>query len=314
MSSPKTAQRLNRILAMLPWVIANPGATVNEVTERFGYNTSELLADLDLVFVCGLPGYGPGDLMSAYVEDDHVVVDMAEYFSRPLRLSPPEALGLLAAGMALASTQQAPPALERAVEKLAKVVLPGASDALAVELAAEPETLDMLRGAVATNTLVDMNYMALATNEMSSREVEPWAVFSSLGNWYLSAFCRLKQEERVFRVDRIQQATLVDESFVPPEDLPKPEVRFTPSEDDVYATISLGRRSRWVAEYYPVDILEDTEDSLLVRFAASDPLVAARLLLRLGPNAELVEGDAVADTLLTLRSSILTRYGARGPI
>ena len=88
MSSPKTAQRLNRILAMLPWVIANPGATVNEVTERFGYNTSELLADLDLVFVCGLPGYGPGDLMSAYVEDDHVVVDMAEYFSRPLRLSP----------------------------------------------------------------------------------------------------------------------------------------------------------------------------------------------------------------------------------
>ena len=82
----------------------------------------------------------------------------------------------------------------------------------------------MLRGAVATNTLVDMNYMALATNEMSSREVEPWAVFSSLGNWYLSAFCRLKQEERVFRVDRIQQATLVDESFVPPEDLPKPEV------------------------------------------------------------------------------------------
>ena len=52
----------------------------------------------------------------------------------------------------------------------------------------------------------------------------------------------------------------------------------------MYATISLGRRSRWVAEYYPVDILEDTEDSLLVRFAASDPLVAARLLLRLGPQ------------------------------
>jgi proteasome accessory factor C len=83
---------------MLPWVIANPGATVDEVCERFGYSQKDLIADLDLVFVCGLPGYGPGDLMVAYVEDDEVVVDMADYFARPLRLTPAEGLGLLAAG------------------------------------------------------------------------------------------------------------------------------------------------------------------------------------------------------------------------
>lgn len=293
---------------MLPWVIAHPGATVTEVSERFGYDERELIADLDLVFVCGLPGYGPGDLMEAYVEDDHVIVDLADYFSRPLRLSPPEALGLLAAGMALASTDQAPPALERAVEKLASAVLPGAADALSVELASEPDALDLLRSAVSRHEVVAIRYLALATNEMSSREVEPWAVFSSLGNWYLSAFCRLKQEERVFRVDRIREASARDESFTPPIDPPTPEIRFTPSEDDTYATISLTRRARWVAEYYPVETLEDDDDQLVVRFAASDPLVAARLLLRLGVNAELLEGDAVERALLDLRRSILRRY------
>ena len=92
---------------MLPWVIANPGATVDEVCERFGYTRSQLMADLDLVFVCGLPGYGPGDLMVAYVDEDEVVVEMADYFAAPLRLTPPEALSLLASGMALVSRRLA---------------------------------------------------------------------------------------------------------------------------------------------------------------------------------------------------------------
>lgn len=309
MTIPKTAKRLNRILAMLPWVIGHPGTTVEEVSDRFGYTHKELLADLDLVFVCGLPGYGPGDLMEAYVEGDEVVVDLADYFSRPLRLSPAEALGLLAAAMALASTGQAPPALERALEKLAAAILPDASDALVVELAAEPDVLDLLRQAAGDHVVVNISYMALGTNEMSNRDVEPWTVFSSLGNWYLSGFCRLKAGERIFRVDRIREVETVDATFVPPDEVPEPVVRFTPSEDDTYATISLSRRARWVAEYYPVEIIEDAPDALIVRFAASDPLVAARLLVRLGSSAELLEGEAVESAVAHLRHTILQRYG-----
>ena len=309
MTIPKTAKRLNRILAMLPWVIGHPGTTVEEVSDRFGYTHKELLADLDLVFVCGLPGYGPGDLMEAYVEGDKAVVDLADYFSRPLRLSPAEALGLMAAAMALASTGQAPPALERALEKLAAAILPDASDALVVELGAEPDVLDVLRQAAGDHVVVNISYMALGTNEMSTRDVEPWTVFSSLGNWYLSGFCRLKAGERIFRVDRIREVETVDATFVPPDEVPEPVVRFTPSEDDTYATISLGRRARWVAEYYPVEIIEDAPDALIVRFAASDPLVAARLLVRLGSSAQLLEGEAVQSAVAHLRSIILQRYG-----
>ena len=114
MTSPRTAKRLNRILAMLPWVIAHPGASVDKVCERFDYTRAELAADLDLVFVCGLPGYGPGDLMVAYIDEDEVVVELADYFANPVRLTPPEALSLLAAGMALLSTGQAPAALQSA--------------------------------------------------------------------------------------------------------------------------------------------------------------------------------------------------------
>lgn len=308
MSSNRTAQRLNRILAMLPWVIAHPGATVDDVCERFGYNRKELVADLDLVFVCGLPGYGPGDLMEAYVEDDEVIVDMADYFSRPLRLSPAEALGLLAAGMTLVSTEQAPPALERAVEKLSKAVLPAGEELLSVDLKAESDLLDTLRTAAASSIVVEIEYTSLSRNETKIRAVEPWSVFLSFGNWYLSGFCRTAGAERIFRVDRIRRAEHTGESFDPPATTPAPVVRYTPSEDDVYATIRLGSRARWVAEYYPVDVLEDDADHLTVRFAASDALVAARLLVRLGPHAELLDGDEVAAATARLRTAILARY------
>lgn len=310
MSSSRTAARLVRILSMVPWVLANRGVTVDEVCDRFGYTQKELAQDLDLVFVCGLPGYGPGELMEAYIDGDEVVVDMADYFSRPVRLNPAEALGLLASGMALASTNQAPPALERAVEKLAAVVLGDAEETLAVELAAEPDTLDTMRRAAAEHRVVDIVYTSIGKGETRERTIEPWSVFSSLGNWYVSAHCRTAGGERVFRLDRIRQAVLGDETFEPPAEIPPPEVRYTPGEDDVYATLELDDSARWVAEYYPVETLDDRPGTLTVRFAAPDPAVVARLLIRLGTHARLVDGDEVGAATDALRSAILARYGA----
>ncbi len=310
MSPNRTAQRLNRILSMLPWVIANPGATVDEVCERFGYSQKELIADLDLVFVCGLPGYGPGDLMVAYVEEDEVVVDMADYFARPLRLTPAEGLGLLAAGMALISSGQAPPSLERAVEKLGKALTPDGTEVLAVDLSGEPDLVGMLRNAAAEGKVVDMVYVSLGKGETKRRSVEPWSVSSAMGNWYLSAYCRTAGGERIFRVDRIREAFPTDEDFERPSDPPQVEIRYLPGEDDVRATIRLSSRARWVAEYYPVEVEEDTETGLVIRFSAGDVAVIARLLLRLGSDAELVDGPGVSEALADLRSRILTRYNA----
>lgn len=310
MTNPRTAERLTRILSMLPWVIANPGEPVAEVRERFGYSDDkELAGDLNIVFVCGLPGYGPGELMDAYIDEDEVVVDMADYFSRSLRLSPVEALSLLAAGMALMSTGQAPDALASGVAKLQQVLLPGGEDVLTVELAEEPEAVATLRKAAADGIVVDMTYTGLASGETTRRLVEPWSVFSTLGNWYLSGFCRTAQAERVFRVDRIRTAGITGETFDPPAEPPPPVVRYTPGEDDVRATIRLGPAARWVAEYYPVEVVSEDGEGLVIRFSAGDPSVAARLLLRLGTDAELTDGPEVSAALDDARSRILARYG-----
>lgn len=305
----RTAARLTRILAMLPWVIANPGSTVDEVGSRFGYKDhADLARDLDMVFVCGLPGYGPGDLMVAYIEDDEVVVDTADYFGRAPRLTPTEILSMLAAGMAVIATGQASPALESAVDKLAATVSPDTEEGLAVEIAVEPELVGPLRQAAADHAVVEIIYTSLSRGETTERLVEPWTVFTSLGNWYLTGYCRLARAERVFRVDRIRRLEVTDETFEPPARTPEPEVRYTPSDDDVRCRIALAPAARWVLDYYPVEILEDADDRVLIEFAAADPTVAARLLLRLGDRAELIEGPEVREALTDLGTRILARY------
>lgn len=307
--STRTAARLTRILAMLPWVIAHPGSTVEEVSSRFGYKShADLARDLDMVFVCGLPGYGPGELMVAYIDEDEVVVDTADYFGRAPRLTPTETLAMLAAGMAVIATGQASPALESAVDKLAETVSPDMGEGLAVDIAVEPELVGPLREAARDHRVVDITYTSLSRGETTEREVEPWTVFTSLGNWYLTGYCRLAQAERVFRVDRIQEVDVTAETFEPPARTPEPHVTYTPSDEDVRCRIALSPAARWVLDYYPVEVLEDKGDRVLIEFAAADPSVAARLLLRLGDRAELMDGAEVKQALSDLGARILARY------
>jgi proteasome accessory factor C len=293
---------------MVPWVMSHPETTADEVCERFGYpNRNQLVDDLNLVFVCGLPGYGPGELMVAYLDEDEVVIEMADYFASPIRLTAPEALGLLAAGYAIRGVGLGTDALDRALAKLERVVLPEGDDTVVVELA-EPDLVPELRAASSTGEVVEIVYTALSSGETTEREIEPWAMFSTLGNWYVRAWCRRADAERVFRVDRIRGARPTGETFDPPAEPTEPVVQYTPDLDDVEATMRLGPAAKWVAEYFPVEIAGESGDGLIVRMSASDPLVPARLLLRLGADAELVSGKEVAVALDRLRARILARY------
>lgn len=312
MTASRTRQRLARILALVPWALANPYPTVTEVMERFGYASRRQLADdLNLLFCCGLPGYGPGDLMVAYMDGDEVVLDMADYFSRPLRLTPHEALGLLSAGLAVAGTSQGNEALARAVEKLTGALFPEAATVIAAELPPEPGHLDTLRRSARDGTVLTITYLSLSTNRTTVRAIEPLMVHASMGSWYLLAHCRLAGDRRLFRVDRIRSVEASGEVFEPPAMPPAPtNVDYTPSADAIYARLALRSGARWVAEYYPVEIMEDTGEELVIRFAMSDARVCARLLLRLGDQARLIEGPEVREETERLREAILARYHA----
>ena len=308
MTSDRTARRLGRILAVLPYVIEHPGATIDELVERFGYDTKQdLVKDLHLVFVTGLPGYGPGDLIDVDILEDEVWVDAADYFANPVPLTAPEALGLLAAGMTLLESDHAPPALRSAVDKLMTVIGGDAADVVAFDVPTPP-TVAVLTEAIEARHPVRITYVGLASNRRTERVVEGASVSFSLGNWYLTGFCRSASDDRVFRVDRIVEVEPLDEVYERPDVPPPGPIRYQPSESDDHVRFTVSPSARWVTEYYPVEAEELGDGRLRVAMSVADPLVAARLLLALGDQVQDVEGDEIVAAREDLRARIMARY------
>lgn len=308
MTSDRTARRLSRILAVLPYIIGNDGAEIDDLVERFDYaDRGDLVKDLHLVFVTGLPGYGPGDLIDVDLYDDEVFVDAAEYFSRPLRLTPTEALGLLAAGMTLLESDQAPQALHTAVDKLIGVIGADALESVSFDVPT-PAHVATLREAIVAGRVVEVTYVSIAGNERTVRKVEGWDVTFSLGNWYFTGHCRSADDKRTFRVDRIESVSVTGEAYERPDVEPLGPVVYTPSESDHLIEFTVSAAAGWVAEYYPVESETLAGGATRIRMSVTDPTVAARLLLQLGDDVTDAAGDAVLEELESLRSRVRARY------
>jgi proteasome accessory factor C len=294
----------------VPWVAANDGPAVSEVCRRFGVTERELLADLDLLFLCGVYPFTPDVLIEVDIADSRVWIRFADWFRRPLRLTPPEGLALMGAGSVLLRMPGADQdgALARALAKLATVLGVGAEDAVEVELGpVSSGLLQSLQQAAATHHRVELDYYSFGRDERTTRVVEPWRVFNAQGNWYLSAWCQQADGERLFRIDRVRSAAVVDEVFEARPPAPAPPV-FHPSDMDPVVVLDLSPGAHWVAENYPNEgVSEQADGRLRVALRISERAWLERLLLRAGPQATVVEGDRTVGPAVARR--LLARYG-----
>jgi len=310
-------EKLQRILALVPWVAARDGPALAEVCERFGCTEAELVSDLDRLFMCGLYPYTPDVLIEVDVADGRVWIRYADYFSRPLRLTPAEGLALLAAGKAAQSFPGADESgpLARGLEKLAGTLGIAGDDALDVALASVPEdVMAAVRTAVDERRQLELDYYSFGRDEVMSRVVDPYAVFSAGGQWYLSAYCHAVDDDRLFRVDRVRAAKVLDTSVERSEGSVAGAV-YSARDDDPRVTVDLSAAGRWVAEQYPVETVKEVRGGRLrVTLAISERAWLERLLLRLGPDGRVTKtaDPALADAGSQAACRLLERYRAGG--
>ncbi len=309
--------RLSRLLAMVPGLLRRQGVPLAEAAAHFGITEAELVKDLELLFVCGTPGHLPDDLIEADWESGNVYLANADEISRPLRLALDEAVTLLAGLRTLAEVPglHDRDAVERVIAKLSAATGEAASAARAVtvDLATDtPEAaLAAFRDALARHRRLRLAYLVPSRDELTHRDVDPLRLVSVQGRWYLEAWCRRADGMRLFRADRVVEAQVLDEPADPPADAaPRTtDDLFVPAPDDVVVTLDLAAGARWVADYYPVESVEEGEDGRLrVRLAAASPDWVPRLVLRLGGQAVVVDPPELAERTRALAGSALARY------
>lgn len=312
MSVETAAERMQRILAMVPWIAAQDGPTVAEISDHFGITEEQLAADLDVVWFVGLPPYTPDAMIEVVQEGDRVFLRFDEVFAGPQRLTPDQAVALLSAGASVLALPGSDPegALARGVAKLARVLNVDPATAFDVDLGDAPaDLLDTLRSAVADRRRVHLDYYSYGRDTQTSRDVDPYLIHADDGYLYLFGYCHLAQDERRFRIDRIAGAELLETRFEPPSDVDASTV-FQPDADDPRVVLRLTPAARWVTESYPVESLTENGDGTVdVTLAIAAAPWLERLLLNLGPEAAVVSApDDLVDAGKRAAARVLARY------
>ncbi|HEX3829685.1 MAG TPA: WYL domain-containing protein [Sporichthyaceae bacterium] len=313
------ADRLTRLLALVPYLLNRPGIPLATAARDAGISEAQLVKDLELLFVCGLPGHLPDDLIEAEWESGQVFLGNADTIGRPLRLGVDEVaalsigLRLLAALPGISDRG----ALDKAIAKLQEVAGSVAGDvADRLEITTDDETPESVladaRRGLAANRRLHLRYWVPWRDEATERDVDPMRLAVVDGRTYLEGWCHRAEDVRLFRLDRVLALRVLDEVVsaprVPIRDLDGGLFRASP--DDTVATVRLAPEARWVAEYYPCDEVTELPDgSAIVRLRTAGPDWIVRLALRLGPSAAVIDPPHIADTVRERALATLERYG-----
>jgi proteasome accessory factor C len=316
-----TSDRMTRLLALVPYLTARPeGVAVAEAARDFGVTDRQLRSDLELLWMCGLPGYGPGDLIDLAFEGDRVRVTFTAGMVRPLRLTTDEAVALV---VALKTLLELPglaerDAVGRALDKVSVAVgqAAGSVTPVAVSVDAREEALAVVREGLERKRALHLHYYVPTRDERTERTVDPMRLLLVDGHWYLEAWCRRVEGVRLFRLDRVDDVAVLAERSAPP-----PQAHERNLDDGVYqpepgspaVRLRLARHARWVADYYPVDSVAPVDDppgGLAVTVRTADLAWARHLVASLGGAALVDEPAGLAGQVAADARAALARYEA----
>jgi proteasome accessory factor C len=316
-----SAERLRRLLALVPYVVSRQSVGLAETAAAFGMTERELVDDLNLVWCVELKSPDPYCPIDLSYEGGEISVSQAESIARPLRLAADEAIALL---VALRMVQDviggSDEALSRLIAKLEAAA--GEAGAASAQVAVDVVPVDFIPNgpslaadigaALAAGKRVHLRYYVPHRDEATERDVDPMRLLVVEGRRYLEGWCRRAEGVRLFRLDRILSLSVLDVPAEVPEDAEQVDVGrglFRPSEADLTVELELSPGARWAAESVPCEsVTELGEGRLRIVLRTPDTRWVRRLALRLGAGARVVSPESLADEVRAVAAAALAQY------
>ncbi len=301
---------LLRLLDLVPYLLAHPGAEVGETARRFEVSESQLTKDLDLLFVSG-PRHYPDALMDVNIEEGGIYLSNARDLAEPVKLSMDEACSLIVGLQALRELpgMRNNEAIVSAQTKLTAAAGDAAriGTAVATKLTEDDldPTLEVLQAALQTGVRIAVDYFVPTRDEITQRLLEPIRIFLHQDTWYLEAWSTEANGLRNFRLDRIQSARLTEEPATAGRDEAalarnrRASRPYRTGETDETVTLVLEPAARWIAAQYNAEAVQELgEDRLAARLRVASSSWIPGLVAGLGGSAVVVAPDTVRDETL----------------
>lgn len=314
------SSRLVRLLNMVPYFQANPRITYAEAAADLGVTVKQLQDDLNQLWMCGLPGYGPGDLIDFEFSGDTIEVTFSAGIDHPLRLTSPEATGVLVALRALVDVPGMvdPEAARSAIAKIEQAAgaaghdLGDAVTAVDEPAPMESEAAAAVRTAVRNAHALQIEYYSASHDMLTSRVVDPIRVLLVADHTYLEAWCRSAEGVRLFRFDRIVDARVLNEPAAPPPPAVEagPDTSLFDADPALpSATLLIDRSASWMFDYYPLRVVRELADGACeaaMTYASDDWM--ARFVLGFGSAVRVLEPQELAAKVRESAAAALLAY------
>jgi proteasome accessory factor C len=315
-----STERLQRLLALVPYVMSRKAVGLAETAVAFGVSERELVDDLNLLWCVELRAPDPYCPIDLSYEGGEIVVSQAESMGRPLRLAVDEASALLVALRMLAEVPglEDRSALSRLIAKLEAAA--GEAASVSSQVAVQVDIPDagaegyaaQIRAALATKRRLHLRYYVPGRDEATERDVDPMRLHIVEGRPYLEGWCLRAEGMRLFRLDRVLSMDVLDVPAAPPPEAQPVDVDqglFRPSPGDVLVEFELAAAGRWVAEYYPCESEADLEDGRLrVVLRTPDTAWVRRLALRLGEDGRVISPSSLVAEVREAATAALANY------
>jgi proteasome accessory factor C len=315
-----TGDKVSRLLALVPYVLAQGVASISETATAFGIDEDQLRKELEMLWMCGRSS-GPEDLIDLLFEGDTVSVTYDGGLRRPLKLTATEAMTL---AVALRTLTDVPGATRGGAAERALAKIETASGqhldttAVDIRLASQDRWLTLAQQAVSERRAVRLSYYTATRDASGERVIDPVRVFFAEGIGYLQAWCRQAEGIRIFRLDRFEAATLLDEPARLPEDVSADQLSssqdlstgvYRPAPEHLLVELRLTPGWEWVSSYYPYEAISRHGDELWVSLRVSDPAWVAALVRRSGGGVSVLAPDWLARDCRAGAATALAAYG-----
>lgn len=322
---PRSADQLRRLLMLVPYALGRD-VRVPEVARHFGLSERQVVSDLSLLWMCGLPGYTPGDLidvdLDAAQETGEIIIGNADTLAQPLRLTADEAASLV---VGLSLLEDLPEtegleggALKRVGEKLraaAGAALGPLADSVQVRLEGDEQVAQTQRrcaDALEAGQRLHLRYLSGYLDQVTERDVDPMGLVIQDGYPFLEGYCHLRRDVRLFRLDRVLELTVLPYAAQVPEGVGRRDLSgglLQRSDRDTLVALDLAPTARWVTEDYVCEsVAELPGGGARATLRTPAPAWVVRLALRLGPQGRVVSPEALAQETRAEAGRALEHY------
>jgi proteasome accessory factor C len=240
---------------MVPFLSTHQGISIKEACEIFNVTERDLIADLNLLWVCGLPGYSHLELIDVQFDGGYISISNADPISRPRKLTYEESSALIVAlnSLLLNVENQSREQIVNLIAKLVRIserVDPIVS--IDVSTLAKLPEIHLIDKAIIENLQLSIDYYSPTTDSLTSRVIAPLEyIEDSSGNRYVYAWCYGAEDFRQFKLDRIRTVKDTDEKAekfgIPSKPLPSQRNAIE---------LELNEKALWFAEEWGIQNLE----------------------------------------------------------